>query len=222
MNYRLIYELLFRSKSVFGFLKKYGCGAKILDVGCGNNSASRYKKCFPSLTYTGVDIQSYNDSDTPDVDYYVAASSETFADDIEAIKETFDLVLSRHNLEHCENRELVLEVMCNKLKPGGKLFLSFPSENSITMPSRSTTLNYFDDATHVALPPNYAQVLRTLEKNGLRIIFSQRQYRPKLLFLIGLIQEPVSYIRRKVLQGTWALYGFETIIWAEKREYNNV
>ena len=94
---------------------------------------------------------------------------------------------------------------------------SFPCAKSIDFPNRIGGLNYFDDDTHQYAPPNFEDVLKTLGDNDFEIEFSVKQYRPWLLALIGLIVEPMSAARGKIMRGTWELYGFETIIHARKR-----
>lgn len=49
----------------FEILDKYlrGAGARVLDVGCGNHSASRTKKYYPSCKYYGVDVTRYNNDE---------------------------------------------------------------------------------------------------------------------------------------------------------------
>jgi len=122
------------------------------------------------------------------------------------------------NIEHCQAREEVLIAMCLALKPLGQLYLSFPTESSVRFPSRTGTLNYFDDDSHKQAPPIIDDVIRVLREQGMNITFFRRQYRPLLPFVIGIVLEPFSFLFKKVapLGSTWALYGFETVIWAEK------
>jgi len=48
----------------FRFVRgKLAPGARILDIGCGNNSPTVTKKWFPGCHYAGADIQRYNNSD---------------------------------------------------------------------------------------------------------------------------------------------------------------
>jgi hypothetical protein len=107
--------------------------------------------------------------------------------------------------------------MLSVVKKGGKIFLAFPCEKSINFPSRRITLNYFDDLTHQQTPPDYKIVLNILNENNFDIIFKTRSYRPLFLTILGFLQEPLSRLINRNLQGTWALFGFETIIWAQKR-----
>jgi hypothetical protein len=129
-----------------------------------------------------------------------------------------DAVVSSHNLEHCEFRYEVIAAMCSALKPSGVMYLSYPAEESIKFPSRGGTLNYYDDKSHVDSPPLTSKVLDVLREQKMEVLFVSRRYRPFFLFLIGFLLEPLSRIFRRVapLGSTWALYGFETVIWAKK------
>ena len=103
----------------------------------------------------------------------------------------------------------------NKVKKGGKIFLSFPTEKSINFPKRPA-LNYYTDKTHKSTPPKSKYVINELKKNNFEILFFKKRYRPIIFFLIGLILEPISIITKRCLKGTWELYGMETIIHAKK------
>ncbi len=94
--------------------------------------------------------------------------------------------------------------------------MSFPGERSINFPHREGTLNFYDDPTHVYLP-NYNDVLKLLKNNGLEIRVAKKQYRPIYYFLLGCMTEYLSRRRKKVMHGTWAFWGFETVIWARKK-----
>ena len=66
------------------------------------------------------------------------------------------------------------------------------------------------------MPPKFQAFINELKNNNFEIIFSTRRYKPLFLWLIGLIIEPYSKYKKKVLKGTWEYYGFESIIWAKK------
>ena len=107
--------------------------------------------------------------------------------------------------------------MCGALRRGGKLFMSFPSEASVNMPSRKGCLNFYDDKTHTTVP-SWRGILRALAEGGMRLDFAAPRYRPAVGFLIGLAFEPfvAPFGRQAPRATTWALYGIESIIWATK------
>lgn len=124
---------LMKNKKV-RFLKELDQNARILDVGCGNNSPFKTKKVLKNCFYTGVDIDDYNQSSKELADEYIVADRFEFHKSIEKLHGQFDAVISAHNLEHCDNREDTLLAMLTALKPGGLIYLAFPCEESISFP----------------------------------------------------------------------------------------
>ncbi|HSC47750.1 MAG TPA: class I SAM-dependent methyltransferase [Gammaproteobacteria bacterium] len=202
-----------------GFIQKIRRGGWVLDVGCGNDSPAQFKKQRPDIVYVGIDVGDYNQTLDPThyADEYILASPEGFAQAIAAFAGKCDAVVSAHNLEHCLDPDAVLESMLAAVKPGGRLYIAFPCEASIRFPQRDGSLNFYDDATH-RLPPDYEKTLAQIESAGFHIEFARRRYRPWALFLMGLVLEPVSHVLKRTMPmySTWAFYGFETIIWAER------
>jgi SAM-dependent methyltransferase len=211
---------LARPRGKEAFLRTLQPGNRVLDVGCGNNSPIRSKQCAPLIHYIGLDVGDYNQrtESIRSADEYIITSAEDFASQIEARAGAFDATISSHNLEHCNQPERVLRAICTALKPGGRMYLSFPSEASVHFPRRKyNTLNFFDDPTHRQYP-RLSQVLSIIEQSGMRIDFAIARHRPFLPMIIGLLLEPISYVTQRAMPfgTTWSLYGFETVIWATK------
>jgi SAM-dependent methyltransferase len=189
----------------------------LLDVGCGNNSPYFFKTKFPDILYTGIDIGDYNQAKPNLADNYIITSPENFAEKILEMENKFDTVISSHNLEHCNDRTKTLLAMTKALKIGGYLYLSFPTEGSINFPGpRAGTLNYYDDQTHKDLPPSFSETIEKLKTNGMRILYSNKSYKPLFYYILGMFLERRSKREKKVYYPVWAYYGFETIIWAQK------
>jgi hypothetical protein len=93
--------------------------------------------------------------------------------------------------------------------------MSFPNKDSVNFPHRNGTLNFYDDKTHLT-PPDLEKILNRMKKNGIKIKFCRKAYKPFVLWLLGMIVEPISKKKNKVLRGTWQFYGFETVIWGIK------
>jgi SAM-dependent methyltransferase len=129
-----------------------------------------------------------------------------------------EAVVSAHNLEHCDDPDAVLEAMLASLGSGGRIFLAFPCEESVGFPKRRGCLNFFDDPTHQTVPA-WESILRKLREQGLTIEYSRKRYRPWLLAALGLVLEPLAALTGRNLPGGvgWALYGFESVIWARRR-----
>ncbi len=193
-------------------------GARVFDIGCGNMSAQRTKLLRPDLYYVGLDVQDYaqNAHALTYADEYRLTPAARFLEAIGTERATMDAVISSHNLEHCEEPTAVLEKMISALKPAGRLYLSFPCQASVHFPGRVGSLNFFDDPTH-RKPPRWQAVLDVLARADMRITFAEPRYRPPVPALLGLMLEPVSALTRRVmpLGSTWALWGFESVIWAE-------
>jgi SAM-dependent methyltransferase len=207
-----------------GFVRTIRPNGRVLDVGCGNNSPMWFKNIRPDLLYTGIDIEDYNQASDPRkfANDYVICAPDDFAEVIEGFRGQFDAVVSSHNLEHCNEPDRVLKGMIGALRAGGRLYLSFPCESSVTFPHRVGTLNFFDDPTHKTVP-KWTEVVATIRGAGCSIEFAAQRYRPLPLLLRGLFLEPVCAVRRRVAWdgSTWALYGFESVIWAVRKDADN-
>jgi SAM-dependent methyltransferase len=200
------------------FLQIINQKGKLLDVGCGNNSPYYFKSWFPYLIYTGIDIGDYNQTSPILTDNYIITSPETYSDKIMEFENEFDTVNCSHNLEHCNDRNKTLEAIIKALKSGGYLYLSFPSEKSTNFPGpRAGCLNYYDDSSHKDVPPKFNEIIERLKNGGMKIIFSSKSYKPFFMYFIGLKNENKSKKEKRVKNGTWAYWGFETIIWAIKK-----
>jgi len=206
-----------RPKGKWSFISKLKRNAKILDVGCGCACVIGVKSLLPSANYFGIDIDDYgqNEYSKSLIDNYIFTSPQNFPQKILDINGEFDAVISSHNLEHCNDREAVLNSMLKKVKKDGQIFISFPTEKSIEFPNRPA-LNYYSDKTHKYKPPKSSYIIEKLLDNNFKITFYRKRYRPILFFILGMITEPFSALFKKVLIGTWELYGLETIIHAKK------
>lgn len=125
----------------------------MLDVGCGNHSPTLAKLFFPRSHYTGIDkVPDYNldEEDRKNFDTFLLMDLE--APEWEKLDpEGYDIILLSHVIEHVWHGEAVVEGLWPYLRPGGYLYLETPSERSLTLPSMTGTLNFFDDPTHVRL-----------------------------------------------------------------------
>jgi len=125
---------------------------RILDVGCGNHSASVTKRWFPAASYVGVDIGDYNNShdDYALMERFVKADLDR--DSLGVLEdESFDLIIMAHVIEHLHHGEEAVSNLARKLRPGGHMYIECPSERSRRFPSAYHTLNFYDDPTHVRI-----------------------------------------------------------------------
>jgi len=217
---RTTLERLLKPHGKLSFIQALPLNAKLLDVGCGNNSPMNTRMQRPDLLYVGLDIGDYNQARpvTEFASKYIVTTGDNFAVEIDHMRDEFDAVISSHNLEHCNYKMVTLSAMLNAVKTGGMVYLSFPSAASVHFPHRRGTLNYYDDDTHKAEPPAFAEIVAAIHSRGFQIEFAKQRYRPVLLAFIGLMLEPIGLVlgRNMPVTSTWALYGFETIIWARR------
>ena len=212
------FQKIIRRHGKTSFICGLPIGAKILDVGCGNDSPARVKSLRPDLWYIGLDIGDYNQTESTSVaNEYIITDPDLFANRIGTFKANLDAVVSAHNLEHCNRPQEVITAMVSALRPGGRLYLSFPCERSVYFPHRQGTLNFYDDDTHQWVP-QWADTLDAIRGAGLRVDYAAQRSRSVVMALLGLILEPISFARRRVMRGTWDVYGFESVIWATRPE----
>ena len=209
------------TKGKYSFLNDIVDGGKVLDVGCGNNSPYLVKSLRPDVYYVGLDIDTCGQTmdDHKCADELILTKAETFHSKIEDFSEEFDGIICSHNLEHCNNPWFVTSAMVGALKQGGTIYISFPCEESVNFPSRKGCLNFYDDSTHNKII-NFSAFLNFLQSQGLVVLFAKKRYRPVIPFLIGLVSEPFCRLMnmQAVAGGSWALYGFESIIIARKKD----
>jgi SAM-dependent methyltransferase len=200
------------------FLRSCSPGARVLDVGCGNNSPLYFKTLRPDFYYVGLDVSDYAQTDdSPQfADEYLIEKPETFNQRIVAMAEQFDVVVSSHNIEHCHDPIRTMEAMLTALKTGGRIFISFPCQASVYFPHRAGCLNFYDDASHSAVP-EFDRLIALIMGHGFTVDVAIGRYRPRFKAIQGFFNERRSRKENRVLPGTWAYYGFESIIWASRR-----
>ena len=195
----------------------------ILDIGCGNGSPSLTKKWFPGCRYAGADIQRYNQSDADvaamDEFYQLGADGSGY----DAIPEaSYDFLILNHVIEHMSEPAPIVAKLCAKLKPGGYIWIAFPSQRSLTLPhSVDETLNFYDDPTHVYLP-KVEEVAEVLRANGVTVIDAGRS-REGFWTTVG---DVVKFLKRWIKKlvtgkfsgrGMWYLMGFEDHVFGQRR-----
>lgn len=201
----------------FFYARKYfNCTIKILDIGCANDSPKVTKIWFPNSTYHGVDIVDRVDIN---IDHFYLVDPDQF-DCYDAVRdEHYDFVILNHVIEHLNDPSQLVDIACSKLKPGGLLWIAFPSPDSLSFPSGVGTLNFSDDPTHIHIC-EIVNLSNKLISNGLKIVTAGKSRDP-LRFFIGLCVLPIAILTRIItgrymIKGLWYLYGFEDRIIAIK------
>lgn len=195
---------------------------RILDIGCGNKSPSITKHWFPDSEYHGVDIvENYNISveDKKAIDRFIKVTIEGGGyDQIE--DSSYDLLIMSHVIEHMNDPMPTLQMLVRKIRPGGMIYLAFPSERTLGLPNAIDSLHFSDDSTHIFLP-SVRDCVNLLLGNQFRIVFGGTSRNPAR-WIIGLCLAPVRLTRKLLTgkmsaRGLWYFYGFESSVVAVKR-----
>jgi SAM-dependent methyltransferase len=190
---------------------------RLLDIGCGNHSATVTKRYFPNCIYYGVDKDNYNNDERD-----FAVMEKFFRIDLEAggldalPDDFFDVIMCSHVIEHLRNGLEVVGKLKSKLVHGGKIYIEFPSLASLKLPSMKGTLHFCDDPTHVRLY-SVLDVCNVLLDGGLRIVAAGRRRDVlmttlfPLMFLAGICR-----YRKVTSFGLWDPLGFADFVYAER------
>jgi SAM-dependent methyltransferase len=190
----------------------------VLDVGCGNHSASVTKKYLPGSVYHGLDIDEHYNNDARDaecMDRFFRLDLD--ASDLGGIDEgSYDLIIFSHVIEHLHDGLAVLAALAGKLKPGGIIYVETPHPRSRRLPSMRGSLNFHDDASHVRVYP-VPEVVGTLEGCGCSILRAGTRRSLKRIALTPL-HCLNSIVRDGYVAGSafWDLLGFASVVVARR------
>lgn len=204
----------------FTFLQKtFGHEAfRLLDIGSGNQSASKTVSLFPLCSYYGLDLNRDYNNDPKDFafmkEFYEMDLTRL---DFSAIPDHFfDAILVVHVIEHLHNGDEVLKGLLSKLKKGGSLYVEYPGQRSTRLPSMKGTLNYYDDSTHVRIysVPELHELFTT---NGC-IVLKKGTRRSWFYVWMVPVRIVFRWLRGKAVTGNifWDVLGFAEFVWARK------
>jgi 2-polyprenyl-3-methyl-5-hydroxy-6-metoxy-1,4-benzoquinol methylase len=198
---------------------------KILDIGCGNHSPVLTKQYFPMCQYHGVDIvDDYNldDNDKKMIDSFYMVTEE--GGGYEKIhNHYYDIVVMNHVIEHMSHpREIFLKII-NKVAPGGIIWVAFPSEKSLSLPSAASgSLHFSDDGSHVYVP-SMIELCNLLLDNKFKIKFAG-QTKDTIRWWVGFFRNLFNRVFVSLgmiklsSKDMWYYFGFETSIVAVRRK----
>ena len=191
----------------------------LLDIGAGNNSASKTKKWFPNCEYHGLDLnKNYNndENDFKQMKSFYELNLEEL--NLASVPNShFDFIMMAHVVEHLKNGDEVLVKLLDKLKPGGYLYVEYPGIKSTQLPRMNGTLNFFDDETHVRVY-SLTELYNLFLKNNTEIIKGgTRRYMPNILMMpFKVIHNLIKY--GKILPSIfWDFFGFAEFILIKKK-----
>jgi SAM-dependent methyltransferase len=182
---------------------------RILDAGGGPSDALKAKSMLDDCWYEGINIEELPPASKQRRAYDRYHLVDLDKSDLAFLPDwSFDLVASSHTIEHLEDGLRVVALLCDKVKPGGFLYLEWPSVESVTFPIRGRGLRFDDDVTHRSTY-GLAEMAALVTGQGLRIEFARRR-RQWLRILLGpfLIAYHSFRFRRVVLYDLWDVTGF--------------
>jgi len=191
----------------------------ILDVGAGNNSASKLKSIFPNCRYYGLDLN----RDTCYSDHDFELMTEFYELDLTELdysiipNNNFDYINMSHVIEHLHNGTEVIVKLLDKLKVNGRFYIEYPGKKSLKLPSMHGTLNFHDDPTHVRVY-SIDEIKRVMESNNCVILNAGIRRNWYYIFLMP-FRVLYDIIRGRKLQGNlfWDILGFAEYLYIQKK-----
>lgn len=195
---------------------------RVLDVGCGGNSASEIKIILPHSRYVGVDrtLDYHNSADSLlAIDEFIQIDLNSDLRILERALEgkIFDIIILNHIIEHTHQGISLINICTRHLEPGGTIYIEWPSLRSLHLPSLRGTLNFFDDPTHVRLY-SVKEIINTLLNQDLLILKAgaRRNLYTIVLSLPRLMQ---CILTDKSPAGAlWDILGFADIVIGQKKK----
>lgn len=193
---------------------------KILDVGCGNHSATKTKTYYPGCLYYGLDkSKDYNndEEDFSQMEHFYKVDLAT-DDQLKILpNKFFDCIIMSHVVEHLENGDKVVISLLKKLKKGGIVYIEFPSPHSIHLPSMKGTLNFYDDPSHVRIY-SLTELDSLLSNNGCSVIKAKIRIDWKRIAFLPLYLTASFLMKDAAKAGVfWDITGFASYVLAVKK-----
>ena len=192
----------------------------LLDIGTFGDSPRMAKRWLPNCRYFGLDITDQHLTADEMAQMEQLFLTDLESDSLGSIPDNFfDAIVMSHVLEHLKGGLPALTRLSRKLRPGGLIYIEFPSVRSLNLPEARHTLNFSDDATHIRVY-DIRDVANTLMDNGLRIIRAgrRREWLRIVLCVFSLPLQLLIYLREGRLHGIgmWDLLGFADFVYARK------
>jgi SAM-dependent methyltransferase len=144
-------------------------GGKHLDAGCSTcGTVGHFVELRPDLKITAIDSCDFSAHVPPGVEFH---QLDLVAEKFPFANESFDSITLMHVMEHLRDFGSMAPELCRILKPGGRLYVEGPGPRSLLFPrsSKTITLNFWDDPTHVA-PLSFGAIQNLFAQAGLRAV----------------------------------------------------
>jgi len=193
-----------------------GKKVNVLDIGCGNHSATIFKSLFKSIKYYGVDKtydyrNSINDFELMEKFYKIDLDTQNLN---KIPNNFFDVIIFSHVIEHLRNGYKALSDIIKKLKRKGIIYLETPSIKSVNFP-HIVGLNFYDDFTHIK-PYFIERINKFLINNKFSIIeIGRHRSLSKTLMTPLIFFYNLFLTKDKNIGGSfWDIYGYAVyVIW---------
>jgi len=156
-----VMELYFTLHPRTAFLKALPHGAEVVDIGAGDGSLSVFLR-WPEPARRDLSLHAYSIEKGARFDDFASYElSDWNAQPPEFGGRQFDAVLSAHFIEHIADPLSFVDWAARKLRPGGRVYLEWPSPAALSLPPRGELealgvplmiSRFDDDATHRQLP----------------------------------------------------------------------
>lgn len=156
------------------FLKTLKADARVLDVGAGDGSLELFRNWLepqrPDLVMYAYSLEKGKRFDA----YAGYELGDWEAGPPAFGGMAFDAIIACHFIEHVSDPHVFLDWVGSRLAPGGRVYVEWPSPDSLQMPPRTDLLargvdviisNFRDDATHRQLPDR-GKLVAALQQAG--------------------------------------------------------
>jgi SAM-dependent methyltransferase len=191
--------------------------ARILDAGCGPREALIARRLFLGCWFEGIDIADLPPGSPEQRAFDRYHQVDLDQTDLSFVPDAgFDYVICSHTIEHLEDGIALVARLCAKVRPGGRLYLEWPSVESQAFPLRGFGLNFFDDGTHKQTF-SLETVAAVVEENGLVIRYAGRRRQAVRMLLAPVLAACHSLRRRRLtLYDFWDILGSCYVVRAMK------
>jgi 2-polyprenyl-3-methyl-5-hydroxy-6-metoxy-1,4-benzoquinol methylase len=156
-----VMELYFTFHPRIAFLKTLPEAAEVVDIGAGDGSLSVFRS-WPAPARPDLKLYAYSlekGEHFDKFDGFAVGDWNTSPPDFDGRR--FDAILCAHFIEHIADPLSLVAWAREKLRPGGRIYLEWPSPHSLDLPRRGELeaagipmiiSHFHDDGTHRDLP----------------------------------------------------------------------